>query len=401
MKAKNILVGVSGGIAAYKALDVVSTLRKQGHNVQVVMTKAATHFVQPLSFAAVSGHPVLHTLWPEKARTLKEEYPHLYPATETDLFLLLPATANTLAKIAGGFGSDLLSTCCLSLPATCTKIFCPSMNVEMWHNEQVQENAQKLKSKGWVQLGPENGHLACGMTGEGRLASVDTILTEVASQLSEHQPLAGQRLLILSGPTHEHLDPVRYIGNPSSGQMGKALALEAQRLGAEVSFISGPVPPEHLPQNPKITLHAVVSALDMLETARTQLPHVNAIIYVAAVSDYRPETTLDEKMAKQDHAFELRLVPNPDIAATLNQEKPAHIFSIGFALQTHEGEKQAIQKLNAKALDGIVLNYADSMGSTSGNFSYLAKGQTHFEPWGALDKQAAAHNIIAKLPALS
>ena len=400
MNPQKILVGDSGGVAAYKALDVVSALRKQGHRVQVVMTDAATRFVQPLSFAAVSGQPVLLSMWTNSARTLEEEYPHLYPATETDLFLLMPATANTLAKIAGGFASDLLSTCCLSLPETCRKIFCPSMNVEMWRNPTVQANVQKLEAEGWIRIGPESGHLACGMVGEGRLSNPSTILQSVDQLLQNPHPLKDRQILILSGPTREHLDPVRFIGNPSSGRMGMALALEAARQGAEVHFVSGPVPDDHLPQHARIHLHPVTGALEMLDTAREFLPHAQAVIYVAAVSDYRPEQQLTQKMPKQDTAFALKLVPNPDLAATLNQEKAPGTFSIGFALQTEKGEAQARQKLQSKALDGIVLNYADSMGAASGSFSYLAAGQSGFDSWGRLDKPSAARKILAQLPTL-
>lgn len=399
MKPQKILVGIAGGVAAYKALDVVSALRKQGHAVQVVMTDAATRFVQPLAFAAVSGRPVLQSMWSDKARSLEDEYPHLYPATETDLFLLIPATANTLAKIAGGFGSDLLSTCCLSLPASCRKIFCPSMNVEMWQNENVQANTRKLEAAGWIRVGPESGHLACGMQGQGRLSAPDTILAVVAQNLNQPLSLRGQKILILSGPTREHLDPVRFIGNPSSGRMGQAIAIEAARQGAEVLFVTGPVPDDHLPRHDRVTLHPVTGALEMLEAARALLPDARAVVYVAAVSDYRPEQYFEQKMPKQDQAFDLKLLPNPDLAATLNREKSADTFSIGFALQTDNGEAQAAQKLTHKHLDGIVLNYADSMGADSGNFSYLAAGQSTFEAWGRLDKTQAARKLLSKLPA--
>jgi phosphopantothenoylcysteine decarboxylase/phosphopantothenate--cysteine ligase len=398
MNPKNILVAVSGGVAAYKALDVVSAFRKQGHSVRVVMSDAATHFVQPTSFAAVSGQPVLTNMWPDHSKTLQDEYPHLYPATETDLFLLIPATANTMAKIAGGFGSDLLSTCCLSLPDTCQKVFCPSMNVEMWRNEAVQRNVRLLESAGWMRLGPDSGHLACGMTGEGRLRDPLAIIEVLTACLADSLPLSGQTVLILSGPTREHLDPIRFIGNPSSGLMGKALAEEVVRLGAKVIFVSGPVPEDHLPQSPAVTHLPVCGALEMLETARNQLQSASAILYVAAVADYRPETTHVQKLPKQSQPFSISLVPNPDIAATLNNEKPSDTFSIGFALQTTDGETQARRKLKEKGLDGIVLNYPDSMGSTSGHFSYLGKTQDDFEPWGALTKTETARRILTKLP---
>lgn len=398
MESLNIMVGVSGGVAAYKALDVVSALRKQDHLVRVVMTDTATRFVQPASFAAVSGNPVLQHMWPDQPRSLEEEYPHLYPATETDLFLLIPATANTIAKIAGGFGSDLLSTCCLSLPKTCKKVYCPAMNVEMWKNPAVQANVHKLEREGWIRLGPDSGHLACGMTGEGRLREPARILQEISWYLSDSKLLEGHTLLILSGPTREHLDPIRFIGNPSSGLMGKALAEEAARLGANVRFVSGPVPEDHIPKSPSIEHLPVIGAMEMLETARKHLNSATAILYVAAVADYRPEFTHDQKLPKNTEPFSITLVPNPDIAATLNREKHPKIFSIGFALQTHDGERQARRKLDDKALDGIVLNYPDSMGASSGHFSYLGRGQDDFDEWGALTKPEVAKLILQKLP---
>lgn len=398
MNSRKILVGVSGGIAAYKALDVISALRKQGHFVQVVLTDAATKFVQPITFSSVSGHPVLHEMWPKEAQTLEEGYPHLYPATEVDLFLLIPATANTIAKLAGGFGSDLLSTCCLSLPGTCAKIFCPSMNKEMWQNSTVKQNARTLVNAGWTQIGPDSGHLACGMTGEGRLSGMEEILQVVKDKLEDAKRLSGQTLLILSGPTREHLDPVRFIGNPSSGRMGQALAEEAAHLGAKVQFVTGPVPDDHLPRNQNIKIHSVMGALEMMDAARTYLQEADAVIYVAAVSDYRPEEMLQEKMPKQDAEFQLKLIPNPDISATLNAEKAANTFTIGFALQTDRGEPQARKKLSAKGLDGIVLNYSDSMGAATGHFSYLGSDKKDFEVWGGINKTDAARKILAKLP---
>jgi len=398
MNSRTILVGVSGGVAAYKALDVVSGLRKRGHEVRVVMTEAATRFVRPAAFAAVSGAPVLRDMWPDAPATLEDQYPHLYPATRADLFLLAPATANTMAKIAHGQGSDLLSTCCLSLPATCRKLFCPSMNVEMWNNPLVRANARKLEEAGWSRLGPERGHLACGMEGEGRMTEPSAILSEVDRRLSDAQPLKHKHVLILSGPTREHLDPVRFIGNPSSGRMGMELAAEADRLGARVTFVTGPVPDDHLPVLRDGRIHRVTGALEMLETAREALPSTDAIVYVAAVADYRPESTESEKRPKTDAAFDLKLVPNPDLAATLNAEKPEGAFTIGFALQTSDGETRAREKLRAKHLDGIVLNYPDSMGAAGGRFSYLSAATDAFTEWGALPKREAARRILEQLP---
>ena len=397
MKPRNILIGVSGGVAAYKALDLVSALRKQGHTMRVVMTKSACEFVKPSSFTAVSGAPAMTSMWTKTPTTLVEEYPHLYPATQTDIFVLAPATANTIAKIANGFGSDLLSTSCLSLPPECHKFFCPAMNVEMWHNRMVQENVRKLEADGWQRLGPASGHLACGMEGEGRLMESKDILEAMDPLLKNARPLEGKKLLMLSGPTREHMDPIRFIGNPSSGLMGRALADEAVRQGASVHFVTGPVPEDHLPIHPGITLDRVTGAQEMLEHARAHLQDMDGVLYVAAVADYRPENPETEKRPKSKEGFELKLVPNPDLAATLNAEKRPETKSIGFALQTDSGEQAAADKLERKGLDGIVLNYPDTMGSTTGHFRFLAKGADSFLEWGALNKPEAARRILQQI----
>ena len=237
---RTVLVGVTGGVAAYKAVEIVSALRKEGHEVTVAMTEAAQRFVTPLTFAAVSGRPVLtHPVPQDDADTVEETYPHLYPATRADVFVVVPCTANTLAKLAHGMGDDIVSCSALSLPATCARMVCPAMNLEMWNQPVVQENLDTLERRGWVRIGPEAGHLACGMSGPGRLARPRDILQVVRQHLSGFPALDGRRVLILSGPTREHIDPIRFIGNPSSGKMGRALAEAAAAAGAEVDFVTG------------------------------------------------------------------------------------------------------------------------------------------------------------------
>lgn len=391
MSGKTILVGICGGVAAYKALDVVSALTKAGHKVRVAMTEAACQFVNPATFAAVSAAPVLRSLWQEGQG--EDLYPHLYPSTRADLCLILPATANTIAKIAYGLGDDLLSTACLSLPPDCTCVFCPSMNSEMWRNPVVQENTARLEARGWLRIGPAEGRLACGVTGPGRLTEPAEILDTVLPLLVSERPLAGKRLLILSGPTHEYLDPVRFLGNASSGLMGKALAETARLLGAEVTLISGPVPAAHLPAG--IRTLSVVSAEEMLAAARTEMPRSDAAIFAAAVADYRPARRSPVKESKSE-APVLTLVTNPDLAATLGREFP-RVFRIGFALQSHDGETCARGKLEAKNLQGIVLNAPDSLGADSGEFHYLAAGAESFTSWGRLSKPEAARRILAQI----
>lgn len=392
MKAKKILVGVSGGVAAYKALDVVSALRKQGHEVTVCMTASAAAFITPLSFAAVSGNRVISSQWPSDATLadatdLDELFPHLYPATAADVFLVVPATANTIANLAQGRGVDALSTSALSLPKTCRRVFCPSMNVEMWDQDIVQENVLALELHGWERIGPESGHLACGMTGSGRLAEPADIVEAVTRTLR----LEGKRVLILSGPTREHMDPVRYIGNPSSGKMGKALAEAARAEGAEVEFISGPVPSPNLPSGASIT--RVTGAADMLEAARPRFKQADIVLYVAAVADYTPVKRHESKAPKESGKVAIELEATPDIAATLCADKRAKQVCIGFALQTEDGEQHAQRKLKAKNLDAIVLNYTDTLGANDGRFTFIASG-ADAQDWGRLGKASCAKNIL-------
>ncbi len=391
------LLGICGGVAAYKAVDLVSRLKKGGYDVHVTMSDAAQKFVTPLTFAAVSGNPVLETLFPEPSgRSGEPLYPHLYPATRADLFVLLPATADMIAKAACGLANDVVSTAMLSLPATCRRVFCPAMNVEMWNQDIVQSNVRALEARGWLRIGPETGMLACGMEGYGRMAEpadiAEKLLDAPVDPRMAH--LRGRRVLILSGPTREHLDPVRYIGNPSSGKMGRALAEQAVRAGAVVHFVTGPVADDQLPRDTRIHLHRVVSAREMLERAASLYDEADVVIYAAAVADYRPVTFHDEKLPKEEGELTVRLTATPDVAATLNQGKRPGQVVIGFALQTHDGEAKAREKLARKSFDGIILNAMDALGGDSGTYRYLDAGADTFEDWGTLSKPACAVRIL-------
>lgn len=398
MKQQTILIGVTGGVAAYKVVEIASSLRKQGHTVRVAMTDAAQKFVTPTTFSAVSGHAALTTLWPKVEHgDLEVLYPHLYPATDADVFLLAPATADMIGQIALGLGKDVVSTSALSLPDHCTKVFCPAMNLEMWNNPHVQRNCRTLEEHGWIRLGPESGHLACGMEGAGRMREPADILLDLDSLFDRDTRLKGKSVLVVSGPTREHFDPIRYIGNPSSGLMGQAVAQVAARHSATVQFVTGPVPTANLPHGHGIHLHKVTSAEEMLREAERHVQDVDAIVYVAAVADYRPAKLEAEKLPKHTDAFQIELLPNPDIAATINAKKRSDTLAIGFALQTKDGEPYARRKLERKHLDGIVLNYADSLGSHDGEFSFLGVNNDNFETWGRIPKGVAAEHIIAKV----
>lgn len=400
-ESPTVLLGICGGVAAYKAVEVASRLRKTGHEVHVAMSAAAQQFVTPLTFAAVSGNAVLTEQFPDARKNSGDAlYPHLYPSTRATLFVLLPATADIMAKIAHGIGDNVVSTAALSLPASCRKVFCPSMNVEMWHQPVVQENVRLLESRGWVRIGPATGELACGMTGEGRMVEPDEIVAKLFGDQSG--PLAKRKVLIVSGPTREHLDPVRFIGNPSSGKMGRALAEEAAAQGAEVAFVSGPVVETNLPAGPNIEIHRVTSADEMLAAAEKAYLNADIVLYAAAVADYKPAEFQTGKLPKKEGVLNLRLIATPDIAATLNSRKRTGQVSIGFALETDDGEAKARVKLKKKNLDGIVLNALDAMGGEDGAYRFLsARRNAGFEPWGRISKRECAKNILAAAARIS
>ncbi len=394
------LVGICGGIAAYKAVDVVSRLRKAGWKVHVAMSDAAQKFVTALTFAAVSGNPVLETLFPSPgAHGGDELYPHLYPATNADLFILLPATADMIGRVANGLGSDVVSTSALSLPSHCRRFFCPAMNVEMWNQPVVKANVARLERDGWARIGPNAGALACGMEGEGRMAEPQEIVEAILQEMESAQALRGKKVLVISGPTREHIDPVRFIGNPSTGKMGKALAEEAVASGADVEFVTGPVAEVNLPHRDHLKIHHVTSAEDMLKKAKALYGGADVVIYAAAVADYKPVERHEKKLPKKSGDITLQLTATPDVAATLNEKKRKGQVAIGFALQTHDGVEKARAKLEKKHLDGIVLNSLEALGGDTGTYTYLSAANGRpaaLEEWGKLEKRACARKILAQ-----
>ncbi len=399
-KNRNVLLAIGGGIAAYKAVHVASRLHQAGHATYVAMTRAAQQFVTPLTFAGVTGRRVVSDMFVPPASDDRESvYPHLYPATEADLFAVLPATANLIGKLAHGIGDDVVTTAALSLPAHCLRFYCPAMNVEMWNQPVVQENARQLDERGWQRIGPAAGRLACGTEGYGRMSEPDEILRRLLDALQGDRPLTGKRLLILSGPTVEQIDPVRFISNHSSGRMGKALAEAAFQAGAMVEFVTGPVSEANLPRGGGITLHQVQGARDMLAAAQHHFSEVDGAIFAAAVADYTVENPLDQKLPKQAESFDLRLCPTPDIAATLAASRQPGQRCIGFALETDDGLHKAHDKCRRKHLDAIILNGADSLGAADGNFTLIHADGSE-EPWGRLDKATCARRLIAALAEL-
>lgn len=346
MEPKNILLAVTGGIAAYKACDLTSQLTKTGHNVQVIMTDHAAKFVAPLTFEALTDRPVLTELFEKHPA---DPIAHISLAKWADVLCVVPATANIIAKIACGLGDDLVSTVCLA--AYKKKILCPAMNCHMYENPVVQENLEKLKGHGWIVVEPAVGLLACKDAGKGKLADVQTI-KETILQALYPKPLSSKKVVITAGPTQEALDPVRFLSNHSTGKQGYAIARAARSLGAETVLVSGPV---HLPVPAGVSCVNVTSAQDMFEAVKA---HSDADIFVlaAAVGDFRPEVCASQKIKKKDAETVIRLVQNPDILAWLGEHKKPGQKLVGFAMETENLEANARHKLESKNCDLLVAN---------------------------------------------
>ncbi len=343
---KQVILGITGGIAAYKAAELCRLLMKAGADVRVVMTPSALEFITPLTFQALSGNRVYTDLLDEEAEAAMG---HIELARWADLILIAPASANFIARLGQGRAEDLLSTLCLAAPATIA--VAPAMNQNMWLDAATQDNLLLLLERGIQVFGPDSGEHACGDIGPGRMLEPEYIAVE-AAKLFDIEALAGVNVTITAGPTREAIDPVRYISNHSSGKMGYALARAAMEAGAKVVLISGPVA---LEPPPRVKLVSVESARQMLDACQEVLGDI--FISVAAVADYRPETTATEKIKKNDKTMTLNLVKNPDILASisLSEKRP---FCVGFAAETENLEDFAKKKMVDKKLDLIFANNA-------------------------------------------
>ena len=349
-----IVLGVTGCIAAYKAVEVLRGLQKRGVDVQVVMTRHATEFVGKLTFQSISGHEVVTEMF---APTADPEIKHIQIGQSADLLLIAPATANTLAKLANGLADDFLST--LYISTTAPVLIAPAMNVEMWAHPATQENVRRLRERGVHFIDPGEGYLACRTVGAGRLAEPQEIV-ERAIALLEAQAaskpnqgiLAGEHVLITAGPTYEAIDPVRGITNRSSGKMGYALAESALAMGARVTLVTGPV--ALTPPASACTIR-VRSAAEMLEAVEANLDTATLVVMAAAVADYRPVQAAAQKIKKNDSALTLELEPTSDILATAGRKKGTHVL-VGFAAETENVVANARKKLQSKNADLIVAN---------------------------------------------
>ena len=352
-RPKTIVLGVSGGIACYKAVELVRLLARDGFTVQVIMTREAMEFVTPLTFQALSGRPVATEIF---SLTQESEIGHINLADQADLLVIAPATANIIGKIASGIADDLLTTVLMATRAPV--LIAPSMNIHMYQNPIFQENIRKLKRVGYHIMEPVEGYLACGYEGKGRLPEPQDIVEEIQGLLKK-KDLAGERLLITAGPNHEPLDPVRYISNRSSGKMGYALARLGVRRGAQVTLISGPT---SLAPPAGVRMISVQTAAEMRQAVLKEFRKATAVLMAAAVADFHPEKFARKKIKRGEGTLKLNLKPNPDILRELGMRKNGRIL-IGFAAETESLMANAKKKLRDKNLDLIVANDVTEIGS--------------------------------------
>jgi phosphopantothenoylcysteine decarboxylase / phosphopantothenate---cysteine ligase len=359
LDGRRVVLGITGGIAAYKALLLLRGLRAAGADVQPVLTPDAERFVPRLTVGALTAREVLVDLWPAQASGSWTR--HVELGVWADLIVLAPATAQTLAKLAHGFCDNLLTAICLS--ARCPVLVCPAMDHDMWHHPATQANVALLKARGVRVMPPETGPLASGLTGEGRLPEPDAILARIAAELTPAPSLAGRRVLVTAGPTREHFDPVRFLSNPSTGTMGFALAAEAARRGGDVTLVAGPVALETPPDVRRVD---VTSADEMHAAVQAEADGADLILMTAAVADYAPAERHAHKVKKDDGPETLLLRRTPDILAELGARRREGQTLVGFAMETEDGEAHARAKLARKRLDYIVLNLLNEPGAGFG-----------------------------------
>jgi phosphopantothenoylcysteine decarboxylase/phosphopantothenate--cysteine ligase len=347
-----VVLGVTGCIAAYKACELARELMRAGCRVKVVMTEAATHFVGPTTFRALTGEPVALGLWDEAEASVH----HVSLAQEADVFAVVPATANTIAKLACGRADDLLSTTALATEATL--VLAPAMNVHMWAAEATRSALDVLRARGAVVVAPESGELACGDVGEGRLASLGIIAEAILAEVRRRRDLEGVRVLVTAGPTREAIDPVRFLSNASSGKTGYAIADEAARRGATVTLVSGPTT---LADPFGVHTVRVISAEQMLRACVDAYPDCDVLVATAAVSDFRPKAPFEHKQGKSSAALVIETEGTTDILRELASQKDGRLV-VGFAAQTQDVVDAARQKLADKCLDMVVANDVSEEG---------------------------------------
>ena len=391
-KDKNVTLGVTGGIAAYKSVELLRLLSKAGAKVRVIMTENARWFVGPGTFQALSGQPVCTSVFAEGDAAIR----HIEWAQATDLAVIAPATANCIAKLANGIADDALSTYMLAV--TAPVVVCPAMNTNMIQHPATQRNLARLRAYGHILIDPDAGQLACGTVGPGRLPEPAFIMEKLAAVMAP-KDLAGLTVLVTAGPTREAIDPVRFISNPSSGKMGFAVARAASQRGARVHLVSGPVA---LPDPVDVAVHRVTSAREMYDRVLELLEKADVVIKTAAVSDYRPVAPEEHKIKKNAERLTLELEKTRDILRTIGERKGARLL-VGFAAETRDLKKNAVQKLQAKRLDLIVGNVIGAPGT---GFAGDTNQVTFFYPDGSTEamalmaKEDLAHCLLDRVASL-
>ena len=402
LHGKEVLLGVTGGIAAYKAVDLTSRLVKAGASVNVIMTQNATHLVGPLTFQTMSRNPVVVDMFPvgEEVRPVSKDWKpeHISLADRADILVIAPATANIIAKIAHGIADDMLST--TALAARCPILIAPAMNTHMFDNPLFQVNMRILQQHNFAFVEPEYGLLACGYEGKGRLADVEKIIQKIRHLVNTSQDLNGKMILVTAGPTREALDPIRFITNRSTGKMGYAIAEAASIRGAEVVLVSGP---SALAAPAGVTMVNVETANQMRDEVLKYAGEADVVIMAAAVSDYRPQNVSPQKIKKGSGQLTIVLERNPDILAELGQSRAAGQILVGFSMETENVLDNAMEKLGKKNVDLIVANDVSQEGAgfgTDTNIVWLidASGQTRKLP--LMSKPGVAHVILDKVKSL-
>jgi phosphopantothenoylcysteine decarboxylase/phosphopantothenate--cysteine ligase len=397
LKGKKIVLGITGSIAAYKACMIIRGLVKAGAEVQVVITPAGKEFITPITLSALTQEPVIIDFFSQRDGTW---HSHVALGLWADAMLVAPCTASTLGKMANGIADNMLITTYLSMKAPV--FIAPAMDLDMYQHPTTQQNMERLRSFGNHIIEPQSGFLASGLEGKGRMEEPERIV-EALDYFFETKDLAGKHIMITAGPTHEKIDPVRFIGNYSSGKMGFALAEECVRRGADVTLICGPVSTQLSPMAAQLIKRInVESCQEMFDAATTAFPHCNAAILCAAVADFRPDHQADQKIKREGDDLQLRLLPNPDIAAELGRMKQSGQRLVGFALETNDEQANAQKKLQKKNLDFIVLNSLRNEGtcfqSDENQISIInADGQRDYE---RKSKSAVAKDIIDQLAML-
>jgi phosphopantothenoylcysteine decarboxylase/phosphopantothenate--cysteine ligase len=390
MKGKRILLGITGGIAAYKIASLIRLFIQEEAEVRCIMTPASSDFISPLTIATLCQHPVYIDFW---NKSNGEWTNHVALGGWADVFLIAPLTANTLAKLANGYCDNLLTATYLS--SKTQVIVAPAMDLDMYQHATTHENLSKLSAQGVIVIPPEEGFLASGLNGKGRLPEPKVLLSTIQNYFNIKATFEGQTLLITAGPTYEHIDPVRFIGNHSSGKMGYLIASSFLKRGAKVKLISGPT--QQKLEHPNLELHQVTTAIEMFEAVQKEWVNCSIGVFSAAVADYRPVHVADQKIKKNTDELTLTLVKNPDILAWAGANKNQEQFLVGFALETTDGKTYAEGKITSKKLDAIVLNSLEVKGAGFGgdtNQVSICTKDFHWNSYELKSKDEVAEDIV-------